>query len=401
MGLIEVRVSTVDSEIVTESVPGRVGHWVSLVAALVGGALSVELTKLHFALERDPTYQSYCNVNQTVNCDAVAKSSYAVLLGIPLSVWGIFAYTAALVLAIWGIRTRRQAPAALILLLGIAMSLGALLLAYLSAFVIGSWCVLCAFTWGVDATLLINGFVMVRKNTWRSSYGDVLRYLHANPITVAVLGVCALLSLGVTARMLPHKEVAAAAPAVLSAAARSAGKAPVMGVNAAGHPTVGAVNPKVVIEEFSDYQCPYCAKSHANLRALVNRYPDAIQVVHRHFPLDNDCNPAITRPFHSHACYYAKLAVCAGTFNRFWEANDYLFTHGRDEVPVAAETLARAIGVKGDELRQCLSSRATELLKPDLDEGVRLKIDGTPTFVINGEKATGELPDAIRQQYPL
>jgi len=204
----------------------------------------------------------------------------------------------------------------------------------------------------------------------------------------------------VTARLLPQKSAVEVTP-TMSVASTASPVALTTGVTAAGHPFIGTVKPKVLIEEFSDYQCPFCAKAHASLRALVSRYPEAIQVVHRHFPLDNDCNSAIPRPFHTHACYYAKLAVCAGVLNRFWQANDFLFHHGHDEQPVAAETLAREIGVKGDELRQCLTTRAPELLKPDIEEGIRLKIDGTPTFVINGEKVTGALPDSLLQQYPL
>ncbi|MGC4067780.1 MAG: thioredoxin domain-containing protein [Polyangiaceae bacterium] len=118
------------------------------------------------------------------------------------------------------------------------------------------------------------------------------------------------------------------------------------------------------------------------------KYPDAIRIVHRHFPLDNDCNPAIKKPFHTHACYYARLAACAGSMGKFWPANDHLFKHGRDEAPVALETLARIIEVDAAALRACVSTKAGELLKSDLDEGVRLNLEGTPSFVIDGQVHT-------------
>jgi protein-disulfide isomerase len=378
---------------------GRVGYWVSVVAGVVGIGLSYELTKLHFLLERDPSHESYCNVSQTVNCDAVAKSAYSVFLGLPLSVWGLYAYAIAIFLGVWGIRTKRAAPAALILVLGGVATVGALVLAYLSAFVIGSWCLLCAASWVVDLTLFLSGLLMVTP-ALKASFSDVVATFQRQRLTVALLGGLTVVALFVTGKALTQKslESAEAQSSVKSSTSKSA---IVTGLTEAGYPYIGAAKPKVLIEEFSDYQCPFCAKAHATLRALVTRYPDSIRVVHRHFPLDNDCNKAILRPFHTHACYYAKLAVCAATLNRFWEANDFLFHHGHDEAPVAVGTLAREIGVDGELLQQCLSSKSRDLLAPDIEEGIRLKIDGTPTFVINGEKVTGQLPEKLLEQYPL
>jgi protein-disulfide isomerase len=378
---------------------GRVGYWVSIVASVLGVGLSYELTKLHFLLEKDPSHESYCNVSQTINCDAVAKSTYSVFWGLPLSVWGLFAYTIAIFISVWGIRTKRAAPAALILLLGGVATLGALVLAYLSAFVIGSWCLLCAASWGVDLTLLVCGLLMVAP-AFKASFLEVVETFRKQRLTVVLLGGLTLVALLVTGQTLSQKTPDSALPQ-LSVKASSTKPAMVTGLTEAGHPYIGAAKPKVLIEEFSDYQCPFCAKAHATLRALVNRYPDSIRVVHRHFPLDNDCNKAITRPFHTHACYYAKLAVCAATLNRFWETNDFLFHHGHDEAPVAVGTLAREVGVDGELLQQCLSSKSRDLLAPDIEEGIRLKIDGTPTFVINGEKVTGQLPETLLEQYPL
>jgi protein-disulfide isomerase len=81
--------------------------------------------------------------------------------------------------------------------------------------------------------------------------------------------------------------------------------------------------------------------------------------------------------------------------------NDYLFSHGRGESSIAIETFARAVDVPATALKECLSTKADELLKADLDEGAKLEIDGTPTFIIRGEKFTGELPEKVLLEYPL
>src|SRR5512137_1661815 len=60
--------------------------------ALIGLALSIELTLLHYRVHVDPIYESWCKIGETVNCDAVERSGYAVLLGVPVSVWGGLGY---------------------------------------------------------------------------------------------------------------------------------------------------------------------------------------------------------------------------------------------------------------------------------------------------------------------
>ena len=58
---------------------------------------------------------------------------------------------------------------------------------------------------------------------------------------------------------------------------------------------IGATKPTVTIYEFSDYQCPHCLRGHEQMRKLLAQYPDKLRLVHRHYPLDHQCNPAINR----------------------------------------------------------------------------------------------------------
>jgi uncharacterized membrane protein/protein-disulfide isomerase len=409
---IEVPVRTKDKSAEGAAPVNRGSLWVVIVASLCGLGLAGELTRLHFLLERTKDYESFCNLSASVNCDAVATSSYSVLFGVPLSVWGLCAYAVTLGLASWGLLARRPvAIFGLLVLSGIA-TVFAVILAYLSLFRIHSLCLLCMGSWIVDITILVASLYAVRKATWRGTWFDVQEYVRGNRAWLAMLVASGVFAFVLIGRMFSHagdsrtegttKETLASAGAG-SALGQGAPQGPVVptGVDEAGHHYIGAARPELTIEEFSDYQCPFCAKAHDTLRALVGRYPGAIRVVHRHFPLDNDCNPVIKKPFHTHACYYARLAACAGSFGKFWPANDYLFKHGRDDAPVALETLARIIEVDPAALRSCVGSKAGELLKSDLDAGVRLNLEGTPTFVIEGQVHTGPLPQDILKKYPL
>lgn len=373
--------------------------WGAVVLALIGLGLAVELTRIHVGVLADPSHRSFCNVNATVNCDAVAESSYSMLLGLPLSVWGMFGYTAAAVFSWWGLRGGRRAAVAGLWLIGAVCSIGALALAAISAFALKTWCLLCMATWLVDFGLFSVAALLARGEGLRSCFEEFAAWLRSNRAVTAGWVIAGAAALWLTYQS--YRSVGAApSPRVLGASPAHLNQAH-EGTDEHGLPYVGAKAPKLVITEFSDYQCPHCAMAHEQLRALVSAYPEAIRVVHRHFPLDNDCNPEIKQLFHTHACYYARLAICSALLGKFWVGNDYLFKHGRDEDSVAIDSFARAIEAPPETLRECLKNRADSKLKQDVEAGIKLEIDGTPTFVIRGEKHMGALPADVLRDYPL
>jgi protein-disulfide isomerase len=169
-----------------------------------------------------------------------------------------------------------------------------------------------------------------------------------------------------------------------------------VGQTVGGHPWIGAAEPIVEIEEYSDYQCPHCRRGHDEVRKLILQYPDLVRLVHRHFPLDQQCNSAMKRAFHPYACHYAKLSFCAQQQDRFWEANDYLFSQGRRSLRVSVDELADDVDLDLDALRECMSDgRGVQAIQHDLASGRALHIRGTPTFVIGGEIFPGRVPPEV------
>jgi protein-disulfide isomerase/uncharacterized membrane protein len=378
----------------------QVLRWTAALLALVGLGLATELTRIHVRLLTEPNHQSFCNVSATVNCDAVAQSSYSMLLGLPLSVWGVFGYSAALVVAVWLLRGGGRAAAASLWIIAAVCTVSAIVLATISALVLRTWCLLCVASWVVDIGLFAVAFFLNRPDGVGAGFADLVAWIRENSKVAAGWAV-----LGTLALVLSYRTYHGSYDAGHSTVARSASPAGSSraheGTDEHGLPYVGAVQPKLVITEFSDYQCPHCAKSHEQLRLLVETYPDAVRVVHRHFPLDNDCNPLIKQVFHTHACYYARLAICAASLGKFWVGNDFLFKHGQTETSVPIDAFARAISAPPDMVRECLKSQADAQLKLDVDAGLKLEIDGTPTFVIRGRKYTGALPEAVLREFPL
>ena len=70
--------------------PFPVYFWTLMGLAAAGLMDAVYLSISHYRVYTDMTYRSFCAVTKSINCDTVSQSPYAILLGMPLPVWGIF-----------------------------------------------------------------------------------------------------------------------------------------------------------------------------------------------------------------------------------------------------------------------------------------------------------------------
>ncbi len=164
--------------------------------------------------------------------------------------------------------------------------------------------------------------------------------------------------------------------------------------------TKGPSRAPITIVEFSDFQCPSCAASQKPLKALLNQFPNVIQLHFKHFPLG----------MHTMALAAAKHAECAARQNKFWDYQDLIFENqpvwSRDPDP-GALFLAYANAVKLDmkSLQSCLEDpEIQKSIDKDKLMGEQNKVGSTPTFFINGERLVGskqleeEGPALIKKQ---
>jgi len=93
------------------------------------------------------------------------------------------------------------------------------------------------------------------------------------------------------------------------------------------------------------------------------------------------------------------MAACASLLGKFWDANDYLFDHGRDEAPITIDSLAKVLNVDATALRDCVDKAGAEIVKQDVQEGLQLKIEGTPSFLVEGKVYKGQLPEDLLAPY--
>jgi len=155
-------------------------------------------------------------------------------------------------------------------------------------------------------------------------------------------------------------------------------------------PTTGATEPKVVLVEFSDFQCPYCADAHKVLKKFMASHGNDVTLVYKHFPLTS---------LHDEAAPAARAAWAAGEQGKFWEYQDALFTQqdklGEELYISTAQKLELDLE-KFNADRQSAGSAAQ--IARDMTIAQQLGISGTPFFVINGETFSGavSLPNLER-----
>jgi protein-disulfide isomerase len=143
---------------------------------------------------------------------------------------------------------------------------------------------------------------------------------------------------------------------------------------------------KVIIVEFSDFQCPYCGQVEATLKDVLAKHEGTVALAFRDMPLTQ---------IHPQAQLAAEGARCALEQGKFWEYHDLLFSDqtGLDKNGL----LAKAEKLQLDEKRfeTCLSSgKYKDQIQQDSQDGMRVGITGTPGFFINGIFMSGAQPES-------
>jgi len=152
-------------------------------------------------------------------------------------------------------------------------------------------------------------------------------------------------------------------------------------ISQAGAPARGASNAKVSIVEYADFECPYCQQIQPALDRLEKEYSDKISFIYKDTPL----------PMHANAQKAAEAAHCAEAQGKYWEYHDQLYKTKALELSQLKEH-ARTLKLDGDKFDACLDSNSkADVVKGQLDEGMGLKIEGTPSFFINGRFYAGNL----------
>jgi protein-disulfide isomerase len=152
----------------------------------------------------------------------------------------------------------------------------------------------------------------------------------------------------------------------------------------------GSANAPVTIIEWSDYECPFCARFYSQTLGKIDEEyikTGKAKLIYRDFPLS----------FHKNAQKAAEAAECAGEQGKYYEMHNKLFEAGVSGG--AFKQYAKDIGLDSTKFSECLDSgkMASEISK-DVQDGIAAGIQGTPGFIINGQLISGAQPFEVFKQ---
>ncbi len=361
--------------------------------SVIGASAAIYLAKHYYELRLGTAgFKSLCNISETMNCDAVTSSRFAEIIpGLPLAsfVAGWF-----LALVILGIMARvsdwrREAVLVSTLMSGFASLYSVALLAVM-ALLIHKFCLFCLIIDAVNFAIFGTCLSLMRANKSTSVFGGA-RWSKIQSNALVVLG-CLLVMVVV---LRPAEEnVSAEAKAELQATVSQILASESVEVKAPeGMASLGNPGAPITLYEFSDFQCPYCKREAVVMKQLLSRYEGKIRLVFMPWPLDNACNRLITRPMHPYSCALARSAYCAAKSGKFQSVYEKIFEDQELLTQDSAEKIPAEFGIVAETQKTCANSEeAKKNLSDSIEEGIRLKVDSTPTFFVNGKRVSLALP---------
>ncbi len=367
------------------------------IVLLVGLGLlaSIYLSISHYRVFSDIGYRSFCAISRAINCDTVSQSPYAVFIGVPVPVWGVFGYAFLLVFLVLfgGPPGSRGRGFATVFCISLAFSGYSVLLALISSLLIQAYCIVCILTYAINFLLAFMTWLVRNRFENRPFLQAVrldFRYLKQRSKRSALLAGVTACSMMLIIAFFPAywKLEPTAGPLKLQT-----------GVTEDGHPWIGSDEAPIIITEYSDYLCFQCKKMNYYLRQFISQHPGKIKLIHRHFPMDSRYNPIVRAPFHEGAGIMALIAIYASNTDKFWPINDYLFSIAADDLRIDIDDLAVMFGLNPGQLKTGLSDpRIQRMLVRDIQQGIKLGLSGTPSYVIGDHVYHGKLPAAVFNQ---
>ncbi|MGQ9509804.1 MAG: thioredoxin domain-containing protein [Thermodesulfobacteriota bacterium] len=166
-------------------------------------------------------------------------------------------------------------------------------------------------------------------------------------------------------------------------------------------PFIGNHEAKVIIVEFSNFQCPYCMDSWSKLMDLMKRYPNGFKYIFKHFPFEPE----------GKTFELSELAAAAQEIGNeaFWAIHDFFFTkEGQDmvnrlEKEAVKKKVEQILKGKGYEIQKFNAAletgKARNRVLEDMALANRFRLTSTPTKIINGDMVVGLTPDSTLERY--
>lgn len=362
----------------------------SVLGALVSTYLLYHHLSIHLGRSLEP---SFCSISALFDCDVVARSSYSEVLGVPVASGGMFyfAFFAYLLFRYrnnpnWGVFKATSVLGLVPVIVLLAISLTQ----------IRSICIVCVGSYLIVLLIAATVFRDTEARGVNLNFGGLLRVVFLDkkgrldllsPLLLA--GLFAVVG-GFPAYLLnTHRSSVPTLPFEELMYNRYLSQRVNAGLVVEGDFSLGDPASSITVVAFSDFGCPACALAARTLEKLRNDFP--IRIVFKNFPLDQSCNRMIENPFHEFSCQAAAIARCAGRGDgrEFWRVHDELFALNQLSAELIAEI---STGVDS----ACISEELVKI-RSDVEQGVALNIEGTPTVFLNGRRVPSPSEQNLRE----
>ena len=147
----------------------------------------------------------------------------------------------------------------------------------------------------------------------------------------------------------------------------------------------------VVLVKFNDYMCPPCGMTFSEYKPVLAKWakehPGKLKFVTKDFPLDPECNQYAPNGSHLASCEAAVSVRLAREKGKAAQMEDYLFANQPSLTPASVkQALSNIAGVTDFDARY---QATLQLVKGDIAQGGQLRVEGTPTFFLNGIRLPG------------
>jgi protein-disulfide isomerase len=165
-------------------------------------------------------------------------------------------------------------------------------------------------------------------------------------------------------------------------------------------PSRGPLRAKITIVEFSNFECPYCQASWIKMKEWIERYPEDIRYVFKHFPFQSQGEPFDL----------SEIAAAAQRISdeAFWVVHDFFFSNDgqaliKEEKSGVKQRIEALLKEKGFDVKPFQvafeTGQGRRKVEEDMTLGKSIRVTGTPTILMNGEFVANPMMEKVLEQH--
>ncbi len=371
------------------------------VSLLITIGLFIYLTIHHYSVKLGLAGNGLCNINEKLNCDAAATSSFAEIFGIPVAIFGgtFHSLVMAFVLfikfdwaenEIYGLTTLR--------FLLICAAVTSIIMGFISAFYLRVYCPFCIATYVMSFLNLALGW-----NLFKTEQKLLLQnYLNRYRSHLILLVSIPLLAWAVSGMMQENNGLAEIRKVVPEKIMQWK-SSPQQDFNPSEGLIRKGTDSKVTLVEFADFKCPHCRTASITIDSFLKGNPQ-VTFIFKPWPLDGTCNKAVTSKGDGTRCTLAAWSLCAEKIGqKGWDMHHWIFKNQEELFQITdlkkyLPQIEKDLALDTAQLMACSDANDTyERIQRLSEEGTKAGLSATPTIFMNGKKLPyGQFLDVLQ-----